>query len=186
MKLNNLQNFNHQIINTFVSTNAVVVDATCGNGHDTKYISQINTQGLTYSFDIQSEAIQNTKLLCNELTNIKYIHDSHVNINLHVSDSIDFAIFNLGYLPNSDSNLTTIGSNTIIALSQLLKLLKVGSAISIMIYSGHDDHQEEVIVQEFISTLNKYSYSILKYEFLNLSNSPYLIVIEKKKEIIEK
>lgn len=39
-----------------------VVDATCGNGHDTKFLAGLaGAEGKVYSFDIQAEAIENAR-----------------------------------------------------------------------------------------------------------------------------
>ena len=53
-----------------------VIDATCGNGHDTAFLSQLVNQGHVYSFDIQKEALENAQEKYT-LDNVTYIHDGH-------------------------------------------------------------------------------------------------------------
>ncbi len=165
----------------YVSSKSVVIDATCGNGNDTLFLAELAHRGHVYAFDIQKEAIISTKKRCSELNNIEYICDSHANLTKHISHAnISAVVFNLGYLPNSDSNLSTNSESTIIALEQSLALLKSGGAVLLTIYTGHDQHQEEQNILPFITKLDKYQYNVLKYEFINLIDPPYLIIIEKK------
>ena len=57
----------------------LVIDATMGDGNDTKFLAGLGCEGL--SFDIQEEALVKTKkLLGNDNENVKLILDSHENI----------------------------------------------------------------------------------------------------------
>ncbi len=180
MIVDSLHKFTQETIKRYVSSKSVVVDATCGNGNDTLFLATRAHRGKVYAFDIQKEAINNTKNKCCMLNNIEYICDSHQHLSQYVSEPIDLAIYNLGYLPNSSSNLTTNACSTISALEQTLLLLKPNGACLVTIYTGHDNHEEERNILPFIQQLSKYKYHVLKYEFINLVNPPYLIIIEKK------
>ena len=71
-----------------------------------------------FGFDIQKEALDNTKSLLEEsgIDNFKLILDSHENILNYVS-SFKGVVFNLGYLPKGDKRL-------LLNLLLPLKLLK--------------------------------------------------------------
>lgn len=44
-------------IKEIVSTEDKLIDATCGNGHDTDFLAGLVPDGHVYSFDVQAEAI---------------------------------------------------------------------------------------------------------------------------------
>ena len=51
-----------------------------GNGHDTLFLSKVAKQ--VYSFDIQQEALNNTKKLIEDTDNVNLILASHENFDL--------------------------------------------------------------------------------------------------------
>ncbi len=180
MTVDSLHKFTRESAKRFVSSKSHVIDATCGNGNDTLFLAELVHRGQVYAFDIQEQAIINTKKRCQNHHNISYICDSHANLEDYVKANVSLVIFNLGFLPNSDSTLTTESSSTISALKSSLKVLKSGGALLVTIYTGHDNHAEEEQILPYIKNLDKYQYNVLKYEFINLTDPPYLIIIEKK------
>lgn len=156
--------------------NQIFVDATCGNGNDTKFLSEI---GYVYSFDIQNSAIKEAEKL--KLTNVSYINDCHSKIPTYIDKEIDGAIFNLGYLPGGNKSITTKKESTIMALSHCIKLLKVNGLISIIIYPGHKNGKEEET--DILNYLNKFDqkvFNVIVLNFINrINNSPYPILIER-------
>src|SRR5690625_6407897 len=100
--------FAHQILADNVQPGDTVVDATCGNGNDTLFLSKlVGETGHVYAFDIQEQAINNTKtkMTENQMKNATYIHDNHAHLSTYIpknlKGNIGGAIFNLGYLPRS-------------------------------------------------------------------------------------
>ncbi len=180
MIIDSLNKYTREMTKRYVSSKSHVIDATCGNGNDTLFLSELTSRGKVYAFDIQEEAIENTKKRCINQDNIEYICDSHANLKTYVKDNISLVMFNLGYLPNSDSTLSTASTSTIKALESSLEVLKSNGAVLLTIYTGHDNHAEEKNIMPFITKLDKYKYNVLKYEFINLIDPPYLIIIEKK------
>ena len=77
------------IVSGYISPGDVLVDATCGNGHDTLRLLRHGPSAL-YAFDIQQQAVDNTKelLISNgfrdrlEDGTVKLICDSHENMDL--------------------------------------------------------------------------------------------------------
>ena len=88
----------------------VVVDATCGNGHDLLYLAKRAQKGChLFGIDIQMKAINSSKelLKTNDIApdvSLTFIHDSHDLALAHQlkDEVIDLMIFNLGYLPGSN------------------------------------------------------------------------------------
>ena len=81
----------------FVKQNDCAVDFTCGNGFDTKFLASHFKE--VYAFDIQEQAILNSKTFCADYHNIQFVLDSHKNVKKYVT-SMDAGIFNCGYLPS--------------------------------------------------------------------------------------
>lgn len=179
----------HHLLKTTINQNDYVIDATCGNGNDTAFLSSlVGREGHVYAFDIQKQAIQAAKEKTEELqlNNVTYIHDSHANVNQYVPDSlkghISGAIFNLGYLPRSDKSIITKSDSTITAIEHILTYLKKKGIIVIVIYYGHEGGKEEKdAVLSFSTTLDQKQYTVLKYRFINEKNNPpFVIAIQKK------
>jgi tRNA G46 methylase TrmB len=82
----------------------VLCDFTMGNGYDTEYLCKKVPKGKVYAFDIQAQAVENTKKRLSDagLTNAEIIHDSHAKVLDYVKEEINGGMFNLGYLPGGD------------------------------------------------------------------------------------
>ena len=176
--------FSHKKLLEVVDKNSIVVDATCGNGNDTLFLC--SNVKYVYGFDIQKEALQNTKTLLdfNNKSNYELILDGHENIKKYIHQPIDAVIFNLGYLPSFDKTITTMSDTTLTAISDSLDLIKVNGLVIITIYTGHENGlNESVDVYNYAKTLNSKFFNVLKYEFINKVKSPYIIIIEKTKDV---
>lgn len=159
------------------------IDFTMGNGHDTLYFAQYLEQGHVYAFDIQPQAVENTRRLLKEygvLHRATLIHDSHSNVDKYVQGEIDAGVFNLGYLPGSDKTVTTLSHTTLIALEKAVNMLKIGGVIVVVIYPGHGEGAKEAqLVEEFCAQLDKHTYNSYKYNLLNKKNPPYIVAVER-------
>jgi len=165
--------------------NLTLVDATAGNGFDTLFLCNlVKNNGYVYAFDIQEDAINRTKTLLeqNLCTNYKLIVDSHENVLDHIEDKqIDVALFNLGYLPNSDKKIRTNYNTSINAIKNIISRLSNQGRIYISAYKLHDNGEEARNIHEFISFLNKREYNVIQIKLLNKENSPpEIYIIEKK------
>lgn len=181
--------FAHQLLEQSIDSNETVIDATCGNGNDTLYLSRlVGEKGHVYAFDIQKQAIDNTKnkMAENNVHNVTCIHDSHANLSTYISDDlkgkIGGAVFNLGYLPRSDKSIVTKGDSTIKAIEQLLTYIKKNGVIVIVIYHGHEEGKiEKNEVLTYVEQLEQKKYSVIRYGFINqINNPPFVVAIEKK------
>lgn len=178
--------FIHFLIkNTFSEKNNLnFVDCTAGNGYDTLFLCQMaGKNGNVISFDIQNKAVERTKKLLLEnlpYINYKIINDSHENIENYISNKIDCAIFNLGYLPYSDKSLKTEPDTTIKAINKLIPYLKKEGKIFIATYIKHDNGHEKKEIFEYLSTLNNKEFNIINMKILNKNNyPPEIFIIEK-------
>ena len=112
------------------------------------------------------------------------LKDGHENVAKYVTKPVSAAIFNLGYLPGGNHEIVTKPNTTIQSIESLLKLLKVGGMIVLVIYHGHEggkEERDEVI--RFVSDLPQKYVHVLRYEFINQKNDPpFIIALEKVKE----
>lgn len=183
MMFDRIISFAHRKIKENVGKKDIVIDMTAGNGNDTLLLSEIASH--VYSFDIQEDAINNTRNLLedNAVTNVTLIHDGHQNVEKYVSEKIKCAVYNLGYLPSSDKSLTTLPSTTIDSITKTLELLVKEGFICITVYTGHKQgFEESIVLKEFVSSLPSKRFNVLIYANLNNKNAPYNIFIEKTGE----
>lgn len=184
--LNKSVNIARVFISQKVKEGDVVVDATAGNGNDTLFLAQaVGAAGKVYSFDVQSQAIENTQKLLDEnglSGNVTLIQDGHENLDSYIKEGIKVVVFNLGYLPGSDKSISTNADNTIIAIEKALSLLESGGAVFLVIYYGDPTGpKEKERVLEFASNLDQRQYNVSYLNLINQANNPpSLLSIEKR------
>lgn len=160
----------HDLILENINKDSIVVDATCGNGHDTLFLAE--RVKLVYAFDIQEEAIHQTQNRLKDFNNVKYILDSHENILNYVTD-YDGVIFNLGYLPGSDKLIKTNHKTTIKTLENLNQNKK--GFILLVIYPGHlEGFIESVAITSWLDKKN-IKYRVIRNPYKTEKESPYII-----------
>jgi len=166
--------------------NLNVVDATAGNGNDSlKILQTMNSNCFLTGFDIQNSAITNTDNLLKSqgFHNYKLILDGHENIDKYFFvDSVDFIIYNLGYLPKGDKNIYTYSFTTIGSLEKSMRILKRGGMISIATYPGYEaGKNEHVEVLEFLKDIGQKEFNVFHGNFINQKNNPpNLFLIERR------
>lgn len=174
----------HALWQKILHENDTAIDATAGNGHDTLVLSRLIKTGKLYAIDIQAEALRKTKEKIEQehpgYEPIIYINASHAtfpsNIPLH---SIRLIVYNLGYLPGGDKNLTTQTSSTLTSLENALDLLTPGGALSLMLYPGHAEGEIEAkAVVEFAKNLPALKYEISHQTHPDNPKSPSLLWIQ--------
>lgn len=179
--------FVHYVLKGKINRGDVVVDATMGNGNDTLFLAKtVGPEGTVFSFDIQQIALNRTKnrIINNKLNNhnIELINDSHETIEDYVTDALDAAMFNLGYLPRGDRSIITRPSSTVKSIKSVLKLLKPKGIISIIIYYGHKGgmHEKQQVLS-FVEGLSNKDFVVMNCCYINqINNPPLIIFIEKK------
>ncbi|MBH9580213.1 16S rRNA (cytosine(1402)-N(4))-methyltransferase [Staphylococcus felis] len=178
--------FAKQLIETHVNASSVVIDATCGNGWDTQFLAQLVPDGYVYACDIQAAAVEKTSERVQSFKNVKVIHTGHEHIIDYIPtqhrQSLDAAIFNLGYLPKGDKSIVTHPDTTICAIENIFKQLSSEGIIVVVVYPGHPEGQiESNAVHQFLSHFDQNMAHVLKYEFINQQNNPpYIVAIEKR------
>ncbi len=177
--------FTKDLISKHLNQGDIAIDATCGNGNDTVFLAKlVGENGKVFGFDIQEEAIKNTLAVLSKegLNNrVECLKVSHSIMDQYVKENVKVVMFNLGYLPGSDKQITTKGLSTIKAIEAALSILATKGLITMVVYQGHDDGEEAQIVEDYLRNLPQKEFSVLRYQFVNqVHYPPYLIAIEKK------
>lgn len=180
----------HCLLKEALTKADLIVDATAGNGHDTLFLAEhCKPTATIYAFDIQEEAllnanklIQSNKDSLNIPTNkIEFIQDSHSELEKYIEAKIDAVIFNLGYLPGADHDLTTKEDTTLKAIKICLNKLSVNGFLAIVMYPGHEEgFREYQAIQNFTELLSKTTFTVGWYKMINHNiKAPTLCWIEK-------
>ncbi|WP_050616125.1 class I SAM-dependent methyltransferase [Bacillus testis] len=190
MKLDRILPYARILLEKAVSPGDLAVDATAGNGHDTLFLaSLVGESGHVFAFDIQEQAIENTRKRLQEngvQERVTLFHKSHDELKsclpADCAGSIAGAIFNLGYLPGGDKHVVTKGHSTIAAIEHLLDCMASGGIIVLVVYHGHPEgavERDELL--SYVKALPQDKAHVLHYGFMNQVNSPpFIIAIEKR------
>lgn len=168
--------FVHKYLKGLINKDDEVVDMTVGNGNDTYLLCKLAKRVI--GFDINEEAINNTKERIKEFDNYELILDNHINVDKYIKNKMKLFIFNLGYLPHSQNPTTTKGAETLVAFKKAYDLLMNNGYIIITFYVGHKGGFDEYYL------LNKYFNEnnilvIEKYQAKSSILEPITFIIKK-------
>lgn len=129
----------------------LAVDATVGNGHDTLFLAQqVGEKGHVWGFDVQDSALAGASAQLSDhglLERVTLLHSGHETMNKRLPararGHLSAVMFNLGYLPGSDKQVTTLPQTTLQALAASIANLRAGGLLSVLAYRGHAGGQEE-------------------------------------------
>ena len=178
--VNSVSELMHNIIENNFTVGDISVDATLGNGNDTDFLSSHFER--VYAFDIQESAVSNYSLKGNK--NVVLINDSHEFIKEYIKEPVGVFVYNLGFLPGGNKEVTTKSDSTIKSINAALELLSPGGAILIAAYPGHEEGKREAEeILSFVKELPKNTYGVMLHSFLNREKAPMLIIIEKNEAL---
>lgn len=190
--LNSIHPLIDQYLELFIEPDSVAIDATLGNGHDSYKIAQkMDHRGKLYGFDIQSQALENSRALLQQLPQnqpqITLIEDSHAHFQQYIKEPVDFIIYNLGYLPKGDKEITTLAESTLESVQAGLKLLNSNGKMLIAVYHGHEAGKaEKTALETYLTALDQSEFHVFKQAFINQRNTPpFIYLIEKAKIRVE-
>lgn len=175
----------HLVIRSFLREGDPVVDATCGNGHDTLFLAQlVGETGRVWAFDIQEQAINQTTRRLTEAglaERVMLLHEGHETMAGQVSSGLAVVMFNLGYLPGGDQAIITQPETTLAGFGQALELLRPGGVLAVTIYPGHDGGaSERRTVDGWAAGLAPQAFHTWRMGQLNVpSDAPYFVLVQK-------
>lgn len=167
------------------------IDATVGNGHDTLRLAKLaGPTGHVYGFDVQPSAIEAAERRLTEVgiaDRATLFLDGHERMRerltpLGAEGRVRAAMFNLGYLPGGDREVTTRAETTLLGLEGAMRLITPGGLITVVLYPGHPRGPEETrAVMEWATALSPRRALVLRYEFLDPRKPPpVLLAIQPK------
>ena len=165
----------HDFLKSRVRPGDFVIDATAGRGRDTAFLCRLTgPQGRVLAVDIQPEAVDVTNALLRQKGYdgfARAILASHADLDRFAAPgTVDAVMFNLGYLPGGDHALFTSSDVSLPAIQKALTLLRPGGAMTICIYRGGAQREEEKeALFPFLQGLDPRRYTVLITDFANRS-----------------
>lgn len=177
----------HAYWSSLVHPGDLVIDATCGNGHDTFILAQLVASGRLIAIDKQLSAIESTRerlaknLPEDVFKQIEFLHQSHDTFPQDIiPESVKLIVYNLGYLPGGNKSITTVESSTLASLRVAIDLISPGGAICMTCYPGHPEGKiEEQAVLAFASKLSSMHWSCCYHQWVNRKEAPGVLFIQK-------
>ena len=182
------------------------VDATCGNGHDTLFLAEtlaalpgIEARFSVLSFDVQAAALQAAGALTAGLSEavrhrIFWLLQSHDHLRESLecfsaegifsgaSPGLAAAMYNLGFLPRSDKQVTTTPPTTLASLAQAADALLPGGLVCIHAYGGHPGGARELAaVEEWCADLPFEDWAAARYAVCNKKRNPEALFLAWKR-----
>lgn len=175
-----------EIIEKALYDGAVAVDATLGNGHDAcRLCLLVGEHGRVFGFDVQREAVERSARRLAEAgfeQRAQLICDGHQNMRSYIPDgTADAVMFNLGWLPGAEHQVTTLADTTLEAVNAALQLLKEEGVMTVCIYPGHaEGARERDALIGWAKGLDEKYYDAMLRCYLNQSADPPLMLAVKK------
>ncbi|QJC51294.1 SAM-dependent methyltransferase [Paenibacillus albicereus] len=183
----------HGWVRQRVQPGDAVVDATLGGGVDARFLAElVGPRGALIGFDVQEEALRRTRDRLEPLraagrlpARTSLLLRSHSELEAAVPAElrgrIAAVLFNLGYLPGSDTSLITMPQTTLPALQAALRVLRPGGILACVLYPGHPGGAEEADeVMGWASGLPAEAAQAAVYRMVQKPSAPYALGIEKK------
>ncbi|MES2925053.1 MAG: class I SAM-dependent methyltransferase [Verrucomicrobiota bacterium] len=172
-----------EILRPLIRPGDLVIDATAGNGHDTVFLAEcVGPGGKVLAFDVQEAALDSARSKVGEMGWVKFLHESHVKMADHAAaESVAVIMFNLGYLPGENHQLTTESNETLAALQVAAFLLKPGGVLSVICYPGHPAGAvEAVAVEAWMAAQTGNGWRVARYGAVGTKRpAPFLLVAAK-------
>ena len=177
--------FAHLLMRQTLQDGDWAVDATVGNGHDTVLLAElVGRAGRVFGFDIQDTALEAARARLGPRSQVTLVKAGHEEMTARLPEDakgrLAAVMFNLGYLPGADKEVTTHTQTTLAALDQALGLLKPHGLITLVLYPGHAEGALETdAVRSYVENLPQ-EFAVNRYARVNSARSaPELLAIER-------
>lgn len=173
-------NFNHFLWKIHLKKEAIAIDATAGNGHDSFFLAPLVNS--LHVFDIQEKALNATKEKLKHFNHISYHLRSHCSFpEIIKPQSVSLIVYNLGYLPGGNKEIATQAHTTLKSIKNALELISDDGLISITLYPGHNEGKEEQnIILDFVKNLDKKIWTVSFHSWINRQLAPNVVLIHKQ------
>ena len=174
------------LLRPWIREGDLVIDATAGNGHDTLFLAEcVGVEGKVLAFDVQQVALVAARKRLSGagyVERVEFFHEPHSKMGAYASpETVAVVMFNLGYLPGEDHEVTTLTGETLAALEVAVRMLKPGGALSVICYPGHASGAEEAeAVEAWMAQLTAQGWRVAKYGAIGTRRpAPFLLVAVK-------
>ncbi|MDO4384164.1 MAG: class I SAM-dependent methyltransferase [Eubacteriales bacterium] len=160
----------HEILKAHLQKGDVAVDCTAGHGMDTLFLAErTGVEGKVHAFEIQQEAISELREKMNPYPQVEIHSTSNVYLEEYVR-SANVIMYNLGFLPGGNPELTTRTETTIQSLDSACRIVVPRGIISVVAYPGHPEGAKEAVaVEEFLRKLPSATFEVLTIRQTNRS-----------------
>ena len=173
----------------FLLPGDTAIDATMGNGHDTLMLCElVGACGCVHAFDVQAQAVENTRKRLKDAGVFERAHlhlSGHEHMAEYVEAPVRAIMFNLGWLPGGNKEITTRWETTQIAVTTALKLLDIDGICIICVYPGHEEGDfERAQLTQLLSSLRPQDFNVLHHRFINAGpGAPECYILQKQPSV---
>lgn len=171
-----------EILRSVIRPGDLVIDATAGNGHDTLFLAEmVGPEGRVLAFDVQEKALESARARVGG-HRAEFFLESHAGMAARAEPGTVAAVmFNLGYLPGEDHELTTVSAETLAALEAAAAVLKPGGVLSVICYPGHPAGAAEAReVEDWMTALTVNGWRVARYGAVGTRRqAPFLLLAGK-------
>ncbi len=183
--LDKLTDLAHNFMAAHIKAGDRVIDATAGNGHDTLFLAGVvGPSGLVYAFDIQKTALRETAARLKDFgfsDRVVLLQKGHETLSEYAEPPVSAVMYNLGYLPGGDKEITTSAESSLTSIKEALKILSPGGMLSIIAYSGHESGKKERdALMAYCSALDPHKFKAVQLTILNRKNEPPELLLLQK------
>lgn len=153
----------HDLLRPVLEAGDHAMDATAGNGHDTRFLAEaVGETGRVLGLDIQEAAIRvsGSRLAQAGLSDrVTLLQAGHERLDellpVPMRGNLKAVMFNLGYLPGGDRARITRPDTTLAALAAALDHLRPDGVISLLVYRGHPGGNDEyAAIHHWLDTID--------------------------------
>ncbi|KAG5176274.1 putative rRNA methylase-domain-containing protein, partial [Tribonema minus] len=195
----------HLLWKSAVSPGDIVIDCTAGKGYDSLVLARLlfpdsaldgeaaaAAQGQLVCIDVQESAVAQTQARLQQalppqaMQRISVLQQSFCELPPACEPpiaerSVALVAYNLGFLPGSDKSVCSTVQDTLDSLNKASKLVKLGGAISVTCYPGHEEGAAEVAaVKEWGAGLATREWRVFEHSRLNSPEGVPLLVVAYK------
>ena len=179
----------HELWRQVIRPGDLVVDATCGNGHDAVCLARaVGPSGTLHALDVQPSAVAATRAAVDATLPPEFrpqtfvVQECHSRLQEIVGSNVARLVcFNLGYLPGGDKATTTSRATTLAAVEAAVEVLLPGGLLSMLCYTGHPGGQEEYEgVRAAVEALPPAYWVTSELRLLNRPTAPVLLLAWKR------
>ena len=144
--------------------------------------------GCVHAFDVQAQAVENTRKRLKDagVSERAHLHLSgHEHMAEYVEAPVQAIMFNLGWLPGGNKEITTRWETTRIAVTTALKLLDIDGICIICVYPGHEEGDfERTQLTQLLSSLRPQDFNVLHHRFINAGpGAPECYILQKQPSV---